>query len=228
MRDSVLLSVLIALVLLSGCIKIEIMEEIDSTGMSTVMMTMEPTNKSAATTSSSRNGEEEEDPCKQLNLTDSRLTDVTCTYDKSNMRVIVRGRFNRLSAGGLRIMGNTYRLDVNEAIEGFDTEEDEEKKATSMPKEKEELLELEEAGVVYNYYVKLPGKVTNQVGGVLQPDGSVKYNLLDMPDVAYVESTTLGGMLPGVPTGGTSGCCCIPSLTLLLAGLSAVVSRAIY
>jgi len=47
-------------------------------------------------------------------------------------------------------------------------------------------------GVVLDYIVKLPGTVTNQKGGTVQNDGSVKFDLLDMPDDAFVESSTAG------------------------------------
>ncbi|MFH1054884.1 MAG: hypothetical protein V1744_02185 [Candidatus Altiarchaeota archaeon] len=232
--------VLAVVVLLSGCVKIQMREEIGPTGSSDITMTIAPANDSV------KLWEEGDNPCDTMNTTNSKVTGVTCKYD--GKKVTVKGKFDRAAAGGLTITGSKYRFDLVDAMKAMDEkEEGEEDNQVEMPKNKTQLKMLKDAGMAYDYYVKMPGTVTKKSGGTVQLDGSIKFDLLDpdLPDKPYVESDAgVLGLLGGAKTaadsptkksGGkstgsssSSGCCCTPVLTAVLAGLGAAASKSFY
>ncbi|MFC2162369.1 hypothetical protein ACFLRF_01690 [Candidatus Altiarchaeota archaeon] len=225
------LIVFTALVLLSGCIKMQVTEDIDSDGMSTVTMIMEPVNKTGVKEQMDED-DSGGDPCEQMNMSDTKLTDVTCKFDKENIRLIITGRLNRLEAGGLIITGTRYRLDVQDALDDMGDDGDKD----SFSKNNEELFKMKDQGVTYDYIVKMPGSVITQAGGTRQFDGSVKFDLLDLPEGAYVESQVTPGLTQGSEavkdvlgkaTGerGGSLCCCIPALTAVFSALTAFMLK---
>jgi hypothetical protein len=157
--------------------------------------------------------DEDENPCDDMETGDSPLTNIKCTY--KDKVVTLTGKLDRRATGALKITGKKYRLDVWEAIYDFNSD-DEDKDRMSLPEDKKQMAQLKSYGVVYEYTVKMPGKVKSQKGGVLQDDGTVKFDILTMPEGAYVESET-GGLL--------SMCPCMPFMTLILAGLAALAAK---
>ncbi len=224
-----------AVVLLAGCVKVQIREDIGSSGSSDLTMSLEPVNVSAM-------GWDKKNPCLDFKANESSklITDAKCRFD--GRKETVTAKFDRKRAGGLTINGAKYRLDLVKALEGFNDNKSNSVKF-SLPKEKNEtqIREAREAGFAYDYVVKMPGTVTGQSGGEIQSDGSVKFDLLELveSDHPYVESETgLGGLLGGSAresddesgdTGGDNGagspCCCIPGLSVLLAAAGAAAAK---
>ena len=206
MNGRVLLIVFMAVLLVSGCIKVYVREDIKESGMSDISMTMDMSNFPSMDEEAG-----EEDPCEDMDDEDTPFTITSCTY--KDKIVTIKGGLDRSKSQALKIEGSKYRLDVMKAIYDLNQEEGDEDQM-SLPEEREQVKQLKSVGVVYEYTVKMPGKVTNQLGGEIQDDGSVKFDILDLPDGAYVESET-----GGLPT------CCIPLTTLVLAGLCAATSK---
>jgi hypothetical protein len=252
MKNKILLALLVALVLMSGCIKIQIREDIGLLGSSNIMMSLAPVNVSAM-------GWDKKNPCADFKTNESSklFSGAKCSFD--GKKETITGKFDRKTAGGLTIVGTKYRFDLIKALDGFN----ENKSAQSQMKLQEhknvtQIKQAKDSGFAYDYIVKLPGTVTSQSGGQVQSDGSVKFDLLELEagDNPYVESDTgVGGLLslgskkPSVSTGddqpagikndvnndikinnnifGNLSCPCIPALTLLLAGLGAAVNKVI-
>ncbi|MDP2973978.1 MAG: hypothetical protein Q8N60_02920, partial [Candidatus Diapherotrites archaeon] len=180
-KKFILVGLLLGLVLFSGCIKMQFKEVISESGMSDVTVTMD---MSAFPT---QPGAEEQNPCDSMTTDDSPLTDIKCTYE--NKVATVTAKFDRNGKAGFSAQDGKYRLDVKKAFEAFSSAG---ASGQSMPQTKEGMQQMKALGVVMDYIVKLPGAVTSQTGGTLQNDGSVKFDLLDMPDGAFVESSTAG------------------------------------
>jgi len=192
-----ILLLVVGIVLVSGCFKIQIREQVGSNGMSDLTIVLEALNASAV-------GWDKNNPCDEFEANETVFMNARCSFD--GKRETVTGKFNRKNAGGLTVSGTRYRLDVVDAIQGFDAGGE---KKPAAPRNKTELRKLKAAGVAEDYYVKLPGRVTKQVGGTLQPDGWVKFDLLDpeLPDKPYVESdgSLLGLLLTGDEGSGKTG-----------------------
>jgi hypothetical protein len=241
-KKHVLLVALAALVLLSGCIKIQIREDISSSGMSDLTMSLEPVNVSAM-------GWDKKNPCDEFKPNESAkvFTNAKCKFD--GKKETVTGRFDRKKAGGLTITGTKYRFDLVNAMEGFNDNKSA-KSTFTLQKEKNQtqIQQARDSGFAYDYVVKLPGKVTSQSGGKIQSDGSVKFDLLELVDGdhPYVESDSgVGGLLGGLGgnkdtgtkettkttakgktgAGGASKIPCVPALTAMLAAFGAVASK---
>jgi hypothetical protein len=236
---------LAALLLVCGCVRINIRETVSSSGSSELSMSLQAINASAF-------GWDEKNPCDDFKANESSkmFTQAKCKFDGKDTETVT-GKFDRKKAGGLTISGTKYRFDLVKAMAGFN---DNKSKGSqmSLPKKKNQtqIDEAKAAGIEYNYYVKLPGSVTKQSGGVVQSDGSVKFDLLELEekDNPYVESDAgISGILGGI-TGGDKGAetgsgtkggttkpgsspldklksTCMPGLTLLLAGLGAAAYR---
>lgn len=182
MDKKILVAVLlIAVVALSGCVKIALKEDVLPDGKSDIQMTMDMTNFPST-------GEEETNPCEGMaESTNANLANVGCSYENKILKIT--GQLDRASAGGLTINGTDYRLDVKQAAGAMGSDPS---SGQELPEDKEQLAQLKAMGVTYDYYVKLPGTMTKQEGGTVQSDGYVKFDLLDLPDGAYVESSTAG------------------------------------
>ena len=180
-KKIILAGLLLGLVLFSGCIKMQFKEVISESGMSDVTVTMD---MSAFPT---QEGMEEQNPCDSMTMGDSPITDIKCTYE--NKIATVTGKFNRSGTAGFSAQDGKYRLNIKDGFAAFNSSE---AAGQSMPQDPAQMQQMKALGVVLDYFVKLPGAVTNQNGGTLQNDGSVKFDLLDMPDDAFVESSTAG------------------------------------
>jgi hypothetical protein len=180
-KKIIFVGLLLGLVLFSGCIKMQFNEVISESGMSDVTVKID---MSAFPT---QPGVAEQNPCENMTTDSSPLTDIKCTYE--NKVATVTGKFDRSGKAGFSAQDGKYRLDVKKGFEGFSSTGT---AGQSMPQTKEQMQQMKALGVVLDYVVKLPGTVTNQNGGTLQNDGSVKFDLLDMPDDAFVESSTAG------------------------------------
>ncbi len=208
--DNKKIILLVAIVIfLSGCFKVTVKETIHASGKSDIVMIIRPLNASQQLAQGGK------DPCEGLTSTSGDWTDTSCKYDGE--KITLTGKIENRENNGLTIEGDTYRLDILKSSGGFDIKSDQSGQKMSAS-DKETLRELKKQGVVYDYIVKMPGKVTDQKGGVIQSDGSVKYDLLDMPEDAYIESSTVDGLFQG-------GCCCIPLLGFIIAGVGTILSK---
>ena len=177
-----LAGLLIAAVLLSGCIKIEVHEAMDAAGMSDVTMVMD------MSAFPPQEGQPETNPCGSMQQdNNSNLTDITCTY--VNKVMTVKGKLDRSGTDSITIKDGKIRLNVKKALEGYS------KSAPSTdgqptPADPQQLQALKAMGVVFDYYIKMPGAVTSQQGGTAQQDGSVKFDMLALKDGDFVESST--------------------------------------
>lgn len=220
-----------AVVLMAGCIKVQIREDIGSSGSSDLMMSLEPVNISAM-------GWDKKNPCDDFKANESSklITQAKCRFD--GKKETVTAKFDRKKAGGLTITGSKYRFDLVAALDGFN--DNKSKKSTlTLPKVKNEtqIREAKDSGFAYDYIIKMPGKVTSQSGGEIQSDGSVKFDIIELveSDRPYVESETgLGGLLggsagkaadKGEDKGAGSPCFCIPGLSVLLAAAGAAAAK---
>jgi hypothetical protein len=233
-----LIALVAALVLVSGCVKINFRENISPNGISDFTMIIEPVNKSAVE-------ENVTDPCNEINLTDTKMSNVRCNYDRFNKVLTLSGTVDRRDTPGFTMSGTRYRVDVSKIMQS----EDQNGSSVTMPRNETEIAELKKSGFVYDYYVKMPGTIVGQSGGTVQLDGSVKFDLVDLPENAYVESDTgLGALLGGggireeqPSEEGTgeeganqqegssplSSCCCCAPILPLLGGLLAGLSKAL-
>lgn len=173
-----LVGFLIALILVSGCIKLDVREAISETGQSDVSMKID---MSAIPTMP---GQEVEDPCKQMEEGESPLTSIECTYE--DKIVTITGKLDRSDSEALSIKNGTYKLDVKKAWGELTAGS---AQAEQMPQDEAAIKQAKAMGIEFNYYVKLPGKMTAQKGGEIQEDGFVKFDLMDLPEGASVEST---------------------------------------
>ncbi len=240
MKKMLLVGLLAALVLVSGCMKIIFRENVGADGVSSFVMTLEAVNKTASEDDATA------DPCKDLKQDSPRFTDVKCSYDRVNKIITLSGKLDRKGTPGLTMMGGRYRLDVQKALDDMDDDGGEQTATkTTLPKaeQKKQMEELRKTGFVYDYYVKMPGRVISQKGGTQQLDGSVKFDLIDMPEGAYVESeagaldavgSIVGNQVAEQLPAGTSSnpidavsgnCCCMPFLSVLIAGLGALAAK---
>lgn len=247
MKKLALISLLTAVILMAGCVKINVTETIGATGVSDLVMTLEVVNKSASK-------DDDKDPCVEIRKgwvekPQKHLTNPTCKYDKTRKILTITASFDRKAAGGLTVTGDTYRFDVKKAMKDMNEKDEKEGDAMKVdsPKDPEQIRKLKESGFEYYYFVKMPGTVTKQVGGKTQLDGSVRFDIVDMPENAYVESslTPVGALINSVigdkktetkkPSSGAkktddssplSGCCCIPGLTAVLAAMGAMAAKA--
>ncbi len=176
-----LIGLLIGLVLLSGCVKIQFREEINAEGISNVSIEMD-----MSLFPDTGDGEEQ-NPCETMDTNESALRSVTCTYEDKVMTV--SGSFDRRNTPGFTMGDGKYRLDVKQAFEAFDTNGS---SGQAMPEDAAQISQLKALGFEMNYFVKLPGTLIEQKGGEVQDDGFVKFDMLDMPDDAFVESSTAG------------------------------------
>lgn len=232
----------VVLVLSCCCMKIQIREDISATGYSDFKIIIEPLNVSQF-------GWDEKNPCDSFNASESSevFSNARCSFD--GKRETVSGTIDRKSIGGLTITGTNYKFDVVDALQGLFTDEDDKADINFKERNKTQLRMIKEQGVEEDYYVKMPGRITNVVGGVEQADGWVKFDLLDpeLPERPYVESDLtalplLDKVMPSANTeesqeeaggeaaegeensgGWSSCCCCIPALQAVLALLGAAV-----
>jgi hypothetical protein len=103
----------------------------------------------------------------------------------------ITGQLDRKNSLALTIDEGTYRLDVKKVMEEFSSGDTADQQ---IPTDPQQLQMLKASGFAYDYYITLPGTVTKQEGGELQNDGSVKFDLIDLPAEAYVESSTAAGL----------------------------------
>lgn len=177
-----LAGLLIAAVLLSGCIKIEVREAMDAQGMSDVAVKMDMSDFPA------QEGQPETNPCDSMQQdNNSSLTDVTCTYE--NKVMTIKGKLDRNGTGAISFQGDKIRLNVKKALEGYSRSAP---SAGGQPTatDPQQLQALKAMGIVFDYYIKMPGTVTSQQGGTAQQDGSVKFDMLALKDGDFVESST--------------------------------------
>jgi hypothetical protein len=185
-KKFLLAALLLGVVLLSGCMKIDLKEEFREGGVSNVTMKIDMSNFPQ------QEGMEDSDPCENMEAGESgpALQNMQCSYvDKV---LTLSGTFDRSGSTALTKDGDKYRLDVKKALEEFNQTTDE---SSQMPEDEQGLQMLKSSGFEYNYYVKLPGAMVSQKGGEVQNDGFVKFDLLEMEDDAFVESSTAAGML---------------------------------
>jgi hypothetical protein len=236
-----LVGLLAAILLLSGCIKLQIREDIGLLGTSDIKMTLEPVNVSAM-------GWDKKNPCNEFNASSAGklFTGAKCSFDGKKETIL--GKFDRKKAGGLTITGTKYRFDLIKALDAFNENKSKQSQIKLQEhKNTTQINQAKDAGMAYDYVVKLPGTVTSQNGGTIQPDGSVKFDLLELEagDNPYVESNTgLGGMIGGIgkmtqekpsaegkapekAKSENSKICCIPLVTLIIAGLGATSARVV-
>ncbi|MBU0762149.1 MAG: hypothetical protein KKD39_03925 [Candidatus Altiarchaeota archaeon] len=224
MKKILVVGLIFALVLMSGCIKIVFRENIGADGISTFVMTLEAVNKTAS------GDDSKTDPCKDIKQDNPRVTDVKCTYDKVNQVITLTGKINRIGTKGLSMMGGRYRLNVKQALNDMNGDDKTSGTKTTLPDtdQKKQMEELRKTGFVYDYYVKLPGRVVSQKGGVQQLDGSVKFDMIDTPEDAYVESdaSAVDAASSILQNNALDGkCCCMPMLSFLLAGVGALLVK---
>ena len=188
----ILAGLLVALVVVSGCIKVEIRETVNATGISDMAIKMDMSNFPT------QEGQEEINPCDDMTAEDAEvpLTNVQCSYE--DKIVTVTGQYDRSGQQALTIDGTEYSFDIKNAIE----EMGEGDSAQELPEDPAQIQQLKAMGLSYDYYVKLPGTVVEQKGGELQSDGSVKFDILELPSEAYVKSSTTatGIGIPGFDT----------------------------
>ncbi len=174
-------ALLVSLVLLSGCLKIEMREDIQANGMSTISMKIDMSNFP-------QQGEET-NPCEGMETGEGpALQNLQCTYEDKVLALT--GQFDRSNSTAFTKDGDNYRLDVKAALEEFNETSDE---SSQMPEDEQGMELLKSSGFEYSYYIKMPGTMVSQEGGEVQDDGYVKFDLLELDDGAYVESTTAGG-----------------------------------
>ena len=229
---SLTLALLVAVVLVAGCLQIEIREDVGASGTSDLTMKLIALNVSAV-------GWDKKNPCDDFNASESSplLSGAKCRFDGKTETITAK--FNRIQAGGLTITGTKYRFDLITALEGFnDKEENSAAKPVLQEKKNATLIkQYKDAGIRYDYIVKLPGKVTGHSGCEIMPDGSAKFDMLELEakDKPYVESDTglMGGLLGGSSAGDKPAktaddrpkLCCMPALTMLLALGGAAVTK---
>ena len=183
-KKTMVMGLLLGIVLLSGCIQAELKEVIHEDGMSDVTVKMD-----VSALTSMPGADPTQNPCDDVDAENSPLTDIQCTYE--NGIATVTGRLNRAGMPGFTMEGGKYRLDIKNGFEVFSSAAP---GTQSMPMptqaNEQQIQQMKAMGFALDYYVKMPGSVTNQSGGELQDDGSVKFDLLEMPDDAFVESST--------------------------------------
>ncbi|MBN2067335.1 MAG: hypothetical protein JW744_02615 [Candidatus Diapherotrites archaeon] len=183
-----LAGLLLAIVLLSGCVKVEMRENIGPDGMSDITVKMD-----MSALASMPGAEDMDNPCEGMSSNDSMI-DTTCTFEDNV--VTITGKLDRSNLPGL-VMGDggIYKFNVKDALKGLDTDSATAGTGTGDPTEmtEEQRQQMKTFGVTYDYYVKLPGTITAQEGGVIQSDGFVKFDMLALPEKAFVESSTAGG-----------------------------------
>ncbi len=180
----ILLIALIILLALSGCLKINMREEINAEGMSNLSIEMDM----SALMAFPEMKEMETNPCDDLETDPTQevvLTDIECTFEDGVMTM--SGKLDRTKTPGFSMEDGKYRLDIKESFESMSSARSTEE-GMNMPESEEEIAQAKAFGFEMNYFVKMPGNVTNQEGGELQDDGFVKFDFLDMPDTAFVES----------------------------------------
>ena len=184
------------LVFMAGCVKIQVHEEIKEDGTSDIMFTMDMSNFP-------QQDGQEVDLCENMDEGEAPLKNLECTSE--GMVFTIKGTMDRTATGALTVDDGTYRLDVKKALETLDMDDAGSGNESSgsqmeMPDtdDKQQLQQLKAMGFEYSYTIKMPGEVKEQVGGTIQEDGSVKFDIISMPDEAYVVSET-GGLLSCLP-----------------------------
>lgn len=194
MRLFIIFTLVVALIMTSGCIELEVREEIKPDGLSRIIMQVD-----MSAFEEQMNASGAEDTGQSKGLCDNEQApegwEIISCKEEDGVSTLV-GEYNRIGDGSLSIDGDTYRLDVVKAIEVMNQQNDEDSDAAQMDmdslQDEEAVQQIKQMGVVYNYYVTMPGKVTGQLGGVEQEDGSILFDVLDLPEGAYAESSTGG------------------------------------
>ncbi len=187
-KKFLLAGLLIALVVFSGCVKIEIKEDIKANGMSDMSLIMDLS--AIPDDPDSEVNMAEENPCdgmtEEMQAGDSplQLTNITCTFEDKVLSL--SGTLDRSNSEAITIDGDTFRIDVKKALESVNQTES----AEQLPEGSEQLAQLKMMGFEYNYLVRLPGTLVKQEGGEEQEDGFVKFDVLGLPEEAFVETTT--------------------------------------
>ena len=173
---------LVVLVLFSGCVKMEVWEDINVEGMSKMTMKIDMGSLIAL---AEMGGEEMPDPCLEVTESDGMMENMVCDYNDGVLTL--SGDVDRTQTEALSIENGVYRFDVRQAWsdigaaggEGYELPD---------PASSEEIEQAREMGIEMTYYVRLPGNITSQEGGEIMDDGFVKFDLMAVPEGAFVES----------------------------------------
>jgi len=218
MRRAVLAGLLVALVLLSGCVKINIWEEVKEGGMSDVKIEVDLSNFPT------EEGQEIEDPCLDIDSGEDpgflgtetnkpSLENMKCSF--ANQVLTVTGQLDRTKTEALEIDGQRYNLNIKQGLWELNDEENQ-----GFDQDPEQLETLKAAGFEYNYFVKMPGSVKGQKGGEIQEDGSVKFDVTGIEEDWFVESEAVS---IGLETVGTEPVSLVVIGVVVLAAIAVLV-----
>lgn len=177
----------------------EVREKVDKRGFSYFEYTLDLSEANEILETLGQDFDVDEDgPCRRFR--NDEVRDYECSFQKGVARM--SGRIDRNAMDSLAIEGKKYVFNVTKALDEISFDDYVKNNYRSSPAGRSREIDwdnmtvvgesLMEMGVEMDYIVEMPGTVVYQTGGRLMDDGTVHFNLLDMPQTAFVESRLTG------------------------------------
>jgi hypothetical protein len=184
----------VMLLMLFGCVKINMTQKVETDGSSTMTMVMDMTKLIELSPDSAKTN-----PCDNQNET--ILQGGTCTYSNGVMTVTTKGdptKYKFTTESGIIETKYRFEMPFSELSKtassgdssGMDTN------SLNTPEAKQQLAQMKSMGVEMNYTVEMPGTITSAEGGKISGNKAT-FDLLEMfasettPNSIVIESTTM-------------------------------------